>query len=120
VDVNSHVYAATSAGLWKWDGASWTDYPDLPNTDLTGVAIDSGKIYVATVEDGVYLSEDGGTSWIPDNDGLLDLAMGGLYLGTSGARVLYAGTHYGGVWVMSSGGGVFSNHIYIPLILSEN
>ena len=123
VDANSHVYAATSAGLWKWDGASWTDYPDLPNTDLTGVAIDSGKLYVATAEGGVYLSENGGTSWIEDNDGFdgsLDLAVGGLYLGTSGATVLYAGTHNSGVWAKSSDGGVFRKYLYIPLILSEN
>jgi ligand-binding sensor domain-containing protein len=63
VDANSHIYAATSSGLWMWDGALWTDYPDLPNTDLTGVAIDSGNLYVATAEGGMYLSEDGGTSW---------------------------------------------------------
>jgi photosystem II stability/assembly factor-like uncharacterized protein len=102
VDLNSSVYAATNEGLWKRDGSDWTELTGLPTDDITALAIDRstspGTVYVGTGEDGVFVSQDGGSTWIPFNEGLGNLSVTKLSISASQPKMLYAGTIYGGVW----------------------
>ncbi|MEO1498472.1 MAG: hypothetical protein AAFV43_15110 [Planctomycetota bacterium] len=68
------------AGLWRWDGDDWTQlFADTYAVDVTVDPTDPMRIAVTTSDDpfhdvsrasGVYLSEDGGSSWRSINDGL--------------------------------------------------
>jgi len=102
VDLNSHVYAATDEGLWRWDGSDWTVLAGLPTDDIRALAIDNatslGVIYAGTGENGVFVSQDGGSTWIPFNEGLGTLSITELVISTSQPKMLHAGTGYGGVY----------------------
>jgi photosystem II stability/assembly factor-like uncharacterized protein len=99
---NSHVYAATDEGVMKWDGSSWTKLAGLSTDDITALATDRSTspeiIYVGTGENGVFVSEDGGSTWNPFNEGLGNLSITTLAISASQPKTLYAGTGYGGVW----------------------
>jgi len=102
VDSDSRVYVAASDGLWRWDGAAWTALGGLPSQDITALAIDRtrspGVIYLGTEEDGVFVSEDAGRTWLPFGEGLGSVAITRLTIGAGQPRVLYAGTKCAGVW----------------------
>ncbi len=106
VDMNSQVYAATDSGLIKWDGSDWTNVAGLPTIDITALAFDRSLIpevlYVGTGESGIYVSDDGGNTWIPFNDGLESLSITELSISGSEPKMVYAGTAYGGVWSRSA------------------
>jgi hypothetical protein len=118
VNSDSSVYVAASDGLWKWDSSNWTTLGSLPTDDLTALAIDRSKspgiIYAGSVTHGIYLSEDGGSTWTPFNEGLGGLSITRLAISASKPRMIYAGTSYGGVWSRSIGA---SHLIYLPLTL---
>lgn len=121
VDLNSDVYAATDEGLMKWDGSSWTKLTGLPTEDITALAIDRstspGTVYVGTGEDGVFVSEDGGGTWAPFNEGLGNLSITKLAISASQPKMLYAGTAYGGVWKFTLAPSIYE--IYLPLTLKN-
>ncbi len=98
VDNSSNVYVSTEAGLWRYTGGNWTELT-LPSTDITGLAIDRATtpniIYAATGDNGIFISNDGGTTWNLWNAGLKNLAITQLRIG--GSKV-WVGTEYGGVW----------------------
>jgi hypothetical protein len=102
VDSNSDVYAATDNGLKIWDGSNWFDLPGPPTNDITAIAIDYSAtpdvFYVGTADQGIYKSEDGGSSWSPFNDGLPGYPISSLGISKSYPIMLYAGTTHGGVW----------------------
>ena len=58
VDLGSNVYAATNAGLMKWNGSVWTKLAGLPGDGINAVAIDisvnPGVLYVAVWRQGVF------------------------------------------------------------------
>ena len=104
VDINGQVTAATSDGLFKWDGeTSWSLVTGLPEISTTAIAIDNRPAlpvyYVGTEEQGVFVSEDGGSTWNSFNEGLKKSNITRLRLTDSNPRNLYAGTKDGGVWV---------------------
>ncbi|GMR10836.1 MAG: exo-alpha-sialidase [Anaerolineae bacterium] len=119
VALNSRVYAATDEGLVKWDGSSWTQLSGLPTSDITALAIDRSTspetIYAGTGDNGVFVSEDEGTTWISFNEGLGNLSITKLAIGASQPKTLYAGTAYGGVWKTTLAPPVYE--IYLPLVL---
>lgn len=120
VDSDSKVYAATSGGLWSWDGADWTALNNLPADDVTALAFDGsaspGIIYGGTGTEGVFVSQDGGITWIPFNEGLGNLSITKLAISASQPKMLYAGTSYGGVWSRM----IENMHfIYLPLVVKE-
>jgi len=119
VALNSQVYAATDEGVMKWDGSSWTKLAGPSTDDITALAIDRSTrpeiIYAGTGEDGVFVSEDGGSIWNPFNEGLGNLSITKLAIGASQPRTLYAGTAYGGVWKSTIPPSVYE--IYLPLTL---
>ena len=101
-NLDSYVYAATDEGLRKWDGSNWTKLAGLCTDNIKALAIDRstspGTVYVGTGEDGVFVSQDGGSTWIPVNEGLGNLSITKLAVSASQPIMLYAGTAYGGVW----------------------
>ncbi len=102
VDLNSDVYAATDEGLRKWDGSDWTELTGLPTDNITALAIDRstnpGVLYVGTGGNGVFVSEDGGNTWVEFNDGLENLSINVLAISDSEPKMIYAGTAGDGVW----------------------
>jgi hypothetical protein len=113
VDLNSHVYVATSdEGVKKWDGSVWRQIHGLPEDNISSLATDRDvnpeAIYAGTSKNGVFVSDDGGSTWTSFNDGLVNLEITKLALGDAQPKRLYAGTKNGGVWsidVSSLGGG---------------
>jgi hypothetical protein len=101
-----------------WDGLDWTKQTGLPTDDLTAIAMDGstspGNLFVGTGEDGVYVSQDEGSTWTPFNEGLGNRSISILALGTNQSKKLYAGTVYGGVWVRTLPSTNFL--VYLPLL----
>ena len=102
VDLGSKVYAATNAGLMKWNGSVWTKLAGLPGDDINAVAIDisvnPGILYVAVRRQGVFVSKDSGLSWASFNTGLQSFNITKLAVSKFDPEILYAGTAYEGVW----------------------
>jgi photosystem II stability/assembly factor-like uncharacterized protein len=103
IDKNSKVFAATSSGLFTWDGeTSWSLVPGLPEINTTAIAIDnfqeSPVYYVGTEEQGIFVSGDGGLTWENFNAGIGTLDITRLKINDSYPRNLYAGTKDEGVW----------------------
>jgi len=119
VALNSQVYAATDEGVMKWDGSSWTKLAGLSTDDITALATNRSAnpeiIYVGTGENGVFVSEDEGTTWNPFNEGLGNLSITTLAISASQPRTLYAGTGYGGVWKSPLAPPVYK--LYLPLVI---
>lgn len=105
VDLNSRVYVAAATGLWRQDGSVWIKMPGLPTDDITALAIDRDQvpeiIYVGTGNDGVFVSQDGGATWISFNGSFPNLPITKLRVSATHPKMLYAGTGPGGVWQIS-------------------
>jgi photosystem II stability/assembly factor-like uncharacterized protein len=118
VGSTGNVYVAAADGLWRWSGSGWTTLNGLPASDITALAIDRSHqpevLYAGTGAQGIYRSENGGSTWRPFNEGLERLAITQLAISTSAPGVLYAGTAYSGVWRRVLDG---SRRIYLPLAL---
>ncbi len=98
LDNSSTVYVSTESGLWRYTGGNWTEL-FLPSTDITSLAIDRviipNIIYAATGDKGVFISNDGGSTWNIWNSGLKNFAI--TQLRFNGSKV-WVGTEYGGIW----------------------
>ncbi len=104
VDNLQQVFAATSAGLFKWEeGTIWSLVESFPSIQTTCLVIDNEPevpiYYVGTTDQGVFLSEDGGTTWSGYNTGLQSSKIASLKINNSPPGRLYAGTKDGGVWI---------------------
>lgn len=91
-----HVWKTTTAG------ATWTDISgSLPDAPANAVAVDPvnhNTVYVGT-DVGVFISQDGGTSWNVFGTGLPNVAVFDLKtFSAGGIGRLRAGTHGRGVW----------------------
>lgn len=99
VDSDSKLYVAGSNGFWTWDGADWERLTGISSDDITALTIDRtitpGILYVGTGEDGVFVSEDGGITWIEFNDGLESLSINVLAVSDGEPKMIYAGTARG-------------------------
>jgi hypothetical protein len=91
-------------------------YASIPWTSIWGIAIDSTNshiIYAADHHSGVYPSTNGGTSWVPINDGLTMKAVTALDIASDG-QVVYAATWGGGVFRL---GDVEIHTAYLPMVV---
>ena len=106
-DSVGHLFETTNSGQ------SWTDISchvancgtpgatDLPNTPVNDVVVDpddvtNNTIYAAT-DVGVFVTNDGGTTWTELASGLPQVECTSLKLNET-ARILQVGTHGRGVW----------------------
>ncbi|MDF1553165.1 MAG: hypothetical protein P1P84_08895, partial [Deferrisomatales bacterium] len=64
------VWAATSRGLFHFQGARWQRVAGLGQTDLVAVAQAADRLLVADANGSVAASEDGGATWQPSVTGL--------------------------------------------------
>jgi len=107
VDSNSFVYVAAATGLWRWDGSDWKLFDNLSFDEVVALATDRTTspetIYIGTAEDGIFFSQDGGSSWASFNEGLGALSIKNLAINGGPSKMLYAGTRYGGVWSRTIG-----------------
>jgi len=104
VDNSGQVFAATSEGLFKWEGGTtWNQVQGLPAISTRAIVIDNNGAtqvyYAGTEEQGVFISEDGGLTWTSFNRELGTLNITRLKINDSYPRNLYAGTKDGGVWI---------------------
>jgi photosystem II stability/assembly factor-like uncharacterized protein len=102
IDSDSTVYVATSDGLWIKNGSDWTKIDGLPTDNIVAIAIDRNTnpdvVHVGTRENGVFISNDGGSSWSNFSQGLGSLNITKLAISNTQPKMLYAGTSYAGVW----------------------
>lgn len=88
-------------------GLSWEQLDWSAPAQIKSIVIDQehpSTLFIGTT-DGVYMSEDDGSTWSSLNDGLTDRRVGPLALGSGSPRFLYAGTH--GAWDQTGDGDVF-------------
>ncbi|MBI2565910.1 MAG: hypothetical protein HYV63_02605 [Candidatus Schekmanbacteria bacterium] len=90
-----HVYRTTNGG-GEWaviDGSGDTALPDVPAHTLAVHPEIPDQLYVGT-DLGVYVTLDGGTSWMVENTGFANVVTESLAVQQSGGRVrLFAFTH---------------------------
>jgi photosystem II stability/assembly factor-like uncharacterized protein len=78
--------------------------------DLKAIAVDPvtpTTLYVATDGGGVIKSTDGGSTWAPINNGLIDLKVTALAIDWFKPSWIYAGTENGGVFTSADFGGTW-------------
>jgi hypothetical protein len=102
VDKNGQVLAATSSGLFKWEGnEDWTLIQEFPTINTSTIVIDNFSAnlvyYVGTSDEGVFASYDNGATWESFNGELGNLNITRLRINDSYPKYLYAGTE-AGVW----------------------
>ena len=76
------------------------DYYTVPWTSIWSIVIDptdSQKIYAADHQSGIYLSIDGGSNWVPINEGLSNKAVTDMKISSTG-MILYAATEGAGLF----------------------
>ncbi|HUK56385.1 MAG TPA: hypothetical protein VLY20_06985 [Nitrospiria bacterium] len=82
--------------------------------DLKAIAIDPvtpTTLYVGTDGGGVFKSTDGGSSWAPINNGLIDLKVTALAIDWVTPSRIYAGTENGGIFASLDYGETWSSPI---------
>jgi len=92
------------------------DYYPVPWTSIWDIVVDptdSQTLYAADHHSGVYLSTDGGATWVPINEGLSTRAVTAMAISSDG-MVLYAATEGEGVFRL---GEIALDLIYLPLVL---
>jgi hypothetical protein len=81
-------------------GASWQDVTgDLPDQPVSAIAVDpmnTAHWFIGT-DVGVWVSADGGSSWVPFDTGLPNAVVCDLEI-QAATRKLFAGTHGRGAW----------------------
>ena len=108
------IYAITDDGvavLIRGDSDSGPAGLQLPDSDAQCVAVDPHdplRVYVGTMDDGVWLSRDGGASWAQAGAGLdeprvLSLAVSPSHR-TAGVSAVYAGTEPSNLYRSEDGG----------------
>jgi len=103
------VYAGTTEGLYRTDDAGklWTETTgsDVIVNDVHVDPTDPHNVLLATDRQGVLISDDGGTSFLPSNSG-----FSARQITAYSADVLHPATIYVGVVNDKESGGVFVSH----------
>ena len=115
----NHIFAGTGVLLFEsTDGGEYftaTEVVDLQTVGsyydelwVTGVVFDAhvaNTVYLSTRRYGVFRSTDGGTTWSPFNNGLIDTRVNDFVRGANGS-----------LHVATEGGGVFSLDFNVPQV----
>lgn len=85
-------------------GATWV--PSLPGIVPTKLAYNNGVIFLGTVMDGIYISQDTGLTWMSANIGLLQQPWGYCYVSSFCANdsIVFAGFDNGGLYASTNHG----------------
>lgn len=111
------VYAGTTLGLFVTDdaGDSWRQL--ISDVVVNAVAIhpdDSRVVLVGTDDAGVLRSENGGSTFVPTNEGFIHRHISALSLDPEDPKSLYAAvsfdSRYGGFFFSNDGGGTWQPH----------
>ena len=106
------VYAGTTEGLYKTVNAGKT-FKRMTGSDVVVNAVyidpaDSNRVLLATDRGGVLVSDDGGATFSPSNQGISERKVAAVLADRDHPEVLYAGVvndkKYGGVFRSSDGG----------------
>lgn len=114
------IFAGTDEGIFRSvdEGNSWARVFSLKNEeddiklgDVVDIEIskeDSKVIFAASFGSGIFVSKDGGDSWLPANSGLGNLSVLSVKIDPFSKNVLYASTFGGGVYKSNDGGSSWS------------
>jgi len=83
-----------------------SSYPEWPWSTVSDIVVDpsnSQVVYASDLMFGIYRSDDAGANWVRINDGLSMREVSSLAISDDG-KILYAGTHGGGVFRLVLGG----------------
>jgi hypothetical protein len=97
--VASTVFKSTNGGA-TWApimGSGGTALPQIPALSVVVNPADSQHVFVGT-DLGVFVSIDGGTSWMLENTGFANTPVEALQFNETAPRQLYAFTHGRGAW----------------------
>lgn len=102
-----HVWRTLDAGA-TWtaiDGTGSGQIPDIPVNSIMSDPANPARLFIGT-DLGVFVSLDGGSSWMVENSGFANVITESLVLNTwNGQSSLYAFTHGRGVWRVPVGTG---------------
>lgn len=96
-----HVWKSADGGA-TWTGIDGVGRGALPDLPVNAIAVDpedGRQLFVAT-DLGVFVSRDGGASWLVENTGFANVITSWLAIqkGPGDARTLFAFTHGRGAW----------------------
>ncbi len=95
------IYAGATDGLWRSQdgGDSWSRWGEgLAGVTVTAVAldpIDEQVAYAGTMYEGLYVTEDGGATWRPEQGGMPTTASVRAILSSPDGRQVYVATDQG-------------------------
>lgn len=101
------VYGERDAIIKSTDGGGSWSLTTLNDVTVRSIKVDPqnpSTVYVATYQGGIFKSVDGGSNWIPVNEGLTSLGILSLTIDPSHPSTLYAGTS-SGLFKSTNGGG---------------
>jgi photosystem II stability/assembly factor-like uncharacterized protein len=88
------VYLSTNSGAaWRRTGIDGKGVRTIAQHPVV-----KNMFYAGTEDDGVFMSQDGGKTWVPANAGLTNFTIYCIACDRSNPDVLYLGTHGGGVY----------------------
>jgi photosystem II stability/assembly factor-like uncharacterized protein len=105
------ILVAARSGLYTltFDGVDWQIDPTALAGQQVNAVIGRGGVILAGTNNGVYRSADGGASWLPANQGLVQQHIRWLAFDPSTPDLEYAGTEPAGIYVSHDGGGLWAN-----------
>ncbi len=96
-DDHDHVFAGSeNSGCFvsRNYGDSWERIHEIPSTGIPSIVINqSGEIFIATNENGIYHSKDTGSTWDNLSDGLNETEILSMLVSTD--NFIYVGTYHG-------------------------
>jgi photosystem II stability/assembly factor-like uncharacterized protein len=106
------VFAGTTEGLWRTNdsGATWkrTTGPEVIVNDVFIDTTNTQHVLLATDRGGVLLSEDGGDSFVPANEGFSARQISAFLVDAARPGLMYVGIvndkEWGGVFLSRDGG----------------
>jgi photosystem II stability/assembly factor-like uncharacterized protein len=106
------VFAGTTEGLWRTNdsGATWkrTTGPEVIVNDVSIDTTNTQHVLLATERGGVLLSEDGGDSFVPANEGFSTRQISAFLVDAARPGLMYVGVvndkEWGGVFLSRDGG----------------
>lgn len=87
---DGEVYAVAGSGLFRLTngGITWRKLGDIPSRDILVASVAGDRMYVGTLDTGVFTSADAGRSWQAINEGLPYVDDSPLAIWTDGTTAL--------------------------------